>query len=158
VNAYQRIFGSGPLGLAASAGLFLAAVWLERRLPDAPLLDHVGARVAAFGVACLAGTALFLWSLLALPVEARGRRLVTGGAYRFVRHPLYAAFLTFFDFGLALFLDHAVYLAWAVLLHPLWHLLVRGEERRMAEAFGAEWDAYARRTGRFVPRLASLRR
>jgi protein-S-isoprenylcysteine O-methyltransferase Ste14 len=65
---------------------------------------------------------------------------------------LYAAFLTFFNFGLAVLLNSWLYVAWALVLHPLWHLNIRGEEALMKEQFPSAYDDYRVRTGRFVPR------
>lgn len=154
MNAYQRIFGSGPLGVACSVILTLAAVWLRARLPAGSLGIPPLARQIILAVA-LAGTlAGAIWSARSLPVDQRGRGLCVAGAYRWVRHPLYASFLSLAVPGIALFLDHWVFLAWVVALHLLWQAVVRPEEAMMRVAFGEEWDRYARRTGRFVPRLS----
>jgi len=82
--------------------------------------------------------------------------LVTSGLYRFTRNPIY----------LALF----VTLAGLVVVLPTWPTLVgalvsvaairnavRAEERYLRRAYDGEFDAYARRVGRFVPGLGTLR-
>jgi protein-S-isoprenylcysteine O-methyltransferase Ste14 len=66
---------------------------------------------------------------------------------------LYAAFLLFICPAWAIFQDHWLYLAWAGLLHPLWHWNIRGEEKLMRDAFGEDYDRYCAVTGRFVPRI-----
>lgn len=79
-------------------------------------------------------------------------RLVTHGAYARVRHPFYAAFL------LALLGCAAAFPHWATAAAFLygWARLdrtaAREERRLLASAFGAEYRAYLRRTGRFLPR------
>jgi protein-S-isoprenylcysteine O-methyltransferase Ste14 len=154
-GAYARIFGSGPLGAVASLALLALAAWAADLTPDLAL----GLPMAVRWIVLLAGAAgaiaVVVWSVRALPVGDRGRRLATGGPFAWVRHPLYAAFLSLFNPAFAVALDHPAYLAWAAALHPLWHVLIRPEERLLSEAFGDEYDDYASRTGRFMPRFRS---
>lgn len=78
--------------------------------------------------------------------------LVTSGPYRLVRHPLYSA-------GTAFCLSLSLLIAsWFTALSgstALALLLARvpEEEERLVERFGDEYREYARRTGRFLPRL-----
>ncbi|MEJ2514266.1 MAG: isoprenylcysteine carboxylmethyltransferase family protein [Gammaproteobacteria bacterium] len=152
-GAWRRIFGSGPLGTLVSVALLAAAMVIQART-DLPSLGlPMGIRIAVLAVGLLATVALVAWSVRSLPVDARGRTLCTEGPFALMRHPLYAAFLLFLCPALAVFLDEWIFLLWAALLFPLWHLVVASEERLMAERFGPEWDRYAARTGRFFPRL-----
>lgn len=154
-GSYRRVFGSGPVGTAASLALLGIAAWLQDRFdwPGLGLPPALRWGVLLAGV--VATVALVAWSVKSLPVESRGRSLCTSGAFERLRHPLYAAFLLFFCPALAIWLDHVVYLFWAIALHPLWHLIVAAEERMMEERFGETWRRYAARTGRFVPRLGA---
>ena len=90
-------------------------------------------------------------------VQTRERhKLVTQGPYRWVRHPLYSVgTLFFFSFGV-------LAANWFVLLSTLSTLgmvaaRLPREEEKLIERFGEEYRAYARRTGRLLPRLG-LRR
>ncbi len=152
MTPYQRIFGTGPRGFASSLVLLGCFAFLDRRVGPVTITSNDAVRYALFGVLTLATVALLVWSVQSLPPADRGRRLVVQGAFRYFRHPLYAAFLTFFDFGLAVLLNSWLYVAWALLLHPLWHLNIRGEEALMQEQFPDAYDDYRARTGRFVPR------
>ncbi len=76
--------------------------------------------------------------------------LVTSGPYRFVRHPAYSG-------DLALWLGAALGTANAILL-LLWpvsvfgtYLQTRQEDALLASKFGAAYESYAKRTGRFLP-------
>jgi protein-S-isoprenylcysteine O-methyltransferase Ste14 len=148
-----KLLGAGPRGGALSLLLLALAFYLEKPLGLPRISDHRAALNIAFGCLSAAALALFVWSFVALPASGRGSTLCTRGPYRYVRHPAYAAFLSVFNFGLALFLNDYIYLGWALLLHPLWHFAVRSEERFMESIFGDEYREYARRTGRFVPRI-----
>lgn len=157
MTPFQRIFGSGPGGTLASiatlGGAFGLDSWLG--LPAMHGCAALGRGAVLVGAAVTA--AIVAWSLRALPPESLGRALITAGPFRYVRHPLYAAFLGPFDLGLALFLDGWVYLGWAILQYPLWHLAVVREEKLMRDAFGEAYEEYCRRTGRFLPHVAALR-
>lgn len=75
--------------------------------------------------------------------------LVTGGPYRWVRHPLYAVGSSFFV-SLSL-----VAANWFMGLSSLSVLLVRlpKEEEKLIERFGDEYRQYMKRTGRLLPGL-----
>ena len=152
MNAYQRIFGSGPHGLGLSyVTLIVLHKWVD--LPDWP--PPLASEKTAIIVALLlfaAGMWVIFWSVTSLPPEERGRALVTSGAFHFVRHPLYAGVITFIGFALAIYLNHWLYLLWAIAVHPLMHWAIRYEESLMRKAFPGEYEAYCHRTGRFVPR------
>jgi len=150
---FQKTFGSGPIGVVVSLILLFIAFLINRQfylplIPDNPLLlDSI------FVAAVVLTLIIIAWSLRSLPAADRGNRLCTSGAFRYVRHPLYAAFLSVFNFGLAIWLNSYVYLVWALLLHPVWQYLVLDEERMMIATFGDAYREYEKRTGRFFPRL-----
>ena len=89
------------------------------------------------------------WSYTARLVE--DHRLVTEGPYRLVRHPIYAALLgkliaTNFAFGhwLGLLLAGGFFVIGTM-------IRIRSEEKLLREAFGPEFDAYARRVPALIP-------
>jgi protein-S-isoprenylcysteine O-methyltransferase Ste14 len=55
--------------------------------------------------------------------------------------------------GLALILKSWILLLWPILLFMIWSILIRKEENMMKEVFGHEYERYAAKTRRFVPRL-----
>jgi len=75
------------------------------------------------------------------------------GPFKYVRHPMYAAWSMFVSSGLALYLSSWIYFLWGVALHLIWHRLENKEETTMADLFGDSYTEQARRTGRFVPRV-----
>ncbi|MEM8997381.1 MAG: isoprenylcysteine carboxylmethyltransferase family protein [Acidobacteriota bacterium] len=152
LRGYRRLFGSGPPGILATLVLFAVAKVAADRVPNGEIHGSSAVSLAAAVTFGLAALALAIASTTSLPPDQRGRGVCRTGAYRWFRHPLYASFLLG-TLGLALYLDHWIYLAWAVLLHPIWHVLVRHEEGLMLETFGQPYADYARVTGRFVPRF-----
>ena len=81
--------------------------------------------------------------------------LVTGGPYRWVRHPLYTTGLTLL-FALGLMAGSWFVLLGTVIAFALLRLLViPREEQALLAKFGERYQAYMLRTGRLVPRVRS---
>lgn len=76
--------------------------------------------------------------------------LVVTGAYRLIRHPLYASLL-YLAWGIALKTASAVSLALAVVTSFFLWATGRREEREMIARFGDAYRRYMARTRRFVP-------
>ncbi len=150
----SKIFGSGPAGLLVSLALLFVAYQANERLDPPALSESRLFRSSVLLVSGVATLALIIWSARSLPASERGNKLSTRGAFRYVRHPLYAAFLSVFNFGLAVYLNSFIFILWALLLHPIWHYVIRYEETLMVQLFGRSYVDYQRRTGRFFPRLA----
>ncbi len=151
------------IGLISSFGLVgmiagLVHVFAPQRTRWAVLPTPTWSRWlgAALGIVTLP---LFLWTHDALGknwsadlVIKEEHILVTGGPYRWVRHPMYTAF---FGSSLAFFLLSA---NWVIGLAGLGTSILSGsrvhkEEALMIEEFGDEYRAYMQRTGRFLPRM-----
>ena len=112
------------------------------------------------GGAAFAGAVGLLWRSHAdlgrnwsARVEIReGHTLVTGGCYRWMRHPMYAAHLLW---GVAQALLTANWIAgpaFLVFFFPLYLERAPREEAMLAERFGDEYRQYAKRTGGLWPR------
>jgi uncharacterized membrane protein len=84
------------------------------------------------------------------------RDVVTGGPYRFVRHPMYIGEIVMVT-GVVITLASAFTLTLWILLVLFQILRARMEERRLAEA-SPEYAALMARTGMFFPKAAAIRR
>lgn len=152
-TSFNKVFGSGPVGLLISLLLLFIAHWFNQRIDLPPLSSNQFLLKTIFLVSSLVTLVIIVWSLKSLPAADRGNRLCTTGAFKYVRHPLYAAFLSVFNFGLAVYLNSYMYILWAVFLHPMWSYLVRSEEGMMIDVFGETYLTYQKKTGRFLPKL-----
>jgi len=84
------------------------------------------------------------------PVVSEGHRLVTGGPYRFVRHPGYTGIVLQL-LGLALLAGSLASVAFVLPVIALLPLRIRVEEHQLVEYFGVAYRDYQRRTPyRFV--------
>jgi len=111
--------------------------------------------VASYGV-MLAGFILLARAWPVLWRAQREHRLATTGPYAAVRHPQYLGFLLIMA-GFLLQWPTLLTLAMFPILTVAYARLARAEEREVRSEFGADYDAYAARTPRFVPRLRQQR-
>ena len=153
MTRYERHFGAGPRGLLISYALLALAWRLESVVGLLPITGMASVRLYVFAASIAGAIGLGVWGLRSLPPGERGLDLVTTGAYKYVRHPVYASLLSSFNFGLAVWLNNWIYVVWAVLVHGFWHWNIRSEERLMVQTFGERYTKYCKRTGRFFPRL-----
>jgi protein-S-isoprenylcysteine O-methyltransferase Ste14 len=153
VKSYDRIFGAGPRGAIISILLLLITYFLQQNTSSVSIFSTDAARYLAVSVLGWLGLILIAWSLVSLPPRDRGRSLVTTGAFAYIRHPLYASFLLFFNPAVALYLNDMIYLFWVIMLLPVWSLNVRSEERLMGGEFGEAYDEYCKNTAKFIPKV-----
>lgn len=83
---------------------------------------------------------------------ARDGKLATTGLYARVRHPQYVGFLVIMV-GFLLQWPTIPTLVMFPVLIVIYRRLSLQEERAVAAEFGTDWEDYARRTPRFIPRL-----
>ncbi len=163
VGFWRRV---GPVGTYVCVlSLFGAGIFGLVRVREPLLAVEFGTRwplVAAGGV--VIGFASWLrmrvhrhlrpGTLAGLPELAPERHpqaLITDGPFARVRHPRYAQFMVAL-LGWALFCNYlALYAVLALWIPGVWLIAVL-EERELRDRFGAEYDAYASRVPRFVPR------
>jgi protein-S-isoprenylcysteine O-methyltransferase Ste14 len=85
------------------------------------------------------------------PIDAP-RRLVVRGLYRHSRNPMYVGVLCVI-LGWAALFSHAGLLLYAALVFTAFQcFIVAYEEPHLAETFGADYEAYRARVGRWLPR------
>ena len=142
----------------ASVGFFVPLIWIASGLlsfADFPL--HLAPLVA--GVACLAaGLWLFhrshadLGTNWSVTLEIREQhRLVTGGVYRRIRHPMYSSLLLYSIGQLLALPNWLAGPSYLLTFGTLFLLRFHAEEAMLLERFGDEYRAYMSRTKRLVP-------
>src|SRR5579862_2223284 len=154
----------GLIAARAALGLifyFALGMWLfaPARMRWAYLDKGVGSRWVA--VALAIPTLIFFWqSFHSLGENYRGgvglydeHSLITRGPYRLVRHPIYLGFIVLMILVLFISENWILGISGLLLVTSIAAARVGIEERELRERFGSEWEAYARRTGAFFPRL-----
>lgn len=111
-------------------------------------------------VIALVGFALLHWAQISLgknwsdtPRMMAEQTLVTGGPYRWIRHPIYAAFLMIL--GATLFISANWLVGLSMIGMTVLELLsrIRFEEGLMLEYFGDYYREYMKKTGRLFPKV-----
>lgn len=79
-----------------------------------------------------------------------GHKLITGGPYARIRHPIYTAIVGWL-MSLGLVAANSTPFAFSALAALHFLLKIQGEEKMMLERFSDEYRQYMKRTGRLLP-------
>ena len=131
----------------------LAAFILTRALPNGPLHPQTFELAGALVLAPL-GAGLYTWSLRSAPNDADANTLITDGAYEWLRHPIYLAFLAMLvatgfliSAGTKLIVPVLLYVAGS-------ELRIATEESELVQKFSEDYAQYRSRTRwRYLPGL-----
>lgn len=146
--AITRVFG-----LDAEGGLWRGNLWVY--LTGIPQIMYVsmfvGYAVAALGIMLI----IIAWRQLHL--GAREGRLVTQGAYAYMRHPQYTGlFLAVLGEGVIHWPTVFSLVAFPVIVIA-YAWLARSEERQLLSQYGDDYRRYCSQTPMFIPRVAAWR-
>ena len=149
---------AGVLGLLGFVAVLIYALnpdWLSwASLPFALWLRWAGVGVALLGFGLLQWAQTTLgrnWS--DTPRMMKEQALVTDASYRFVRHPIYSAFLLILGSMLLVSANWFIGLAWIGMTVLEVASRIAFEEQLMLEYFGDQYRDYMRRTGRLLPKI-----
>jgi len=125
---------------------------------DHPAVRGVGVALAVLGILAAFAAQLSLGDSWRIGVdEAERTALVTTGAYRLVRNPIFAATILAF-LGIAFMVPNPVAITGAILTVIGIEVQVRlVEERYLRRVHGLAYIDYASRVGRLIPGLGRLR-
>jgi protein-S-isoprenylcysteine O-methyltransferase Ste14 len=150
----------GDAGQLIALGVFLV-VWVADSffLHVSTFLSHhipLYVRLPILAVALLAAVFLFRSGHVVVSGEQRPGNVVSTGAFRYVRHPLYLASLLVY---LGLVVSTASLLSLGVFVGIFaFHNYIAGYEEKLLEAkFGEEYREYKKRTGKWLPRIGGAR-
>lgn len=160
IGTIPRLRGQSAVSARISApvivGTLLQAAGLlatTLSIPDGPLRPRTFESGGALALAPL-GAALYVWALRSAPSNAEADALVTGGVYRWLRHPIYLAFLAMLV-ATGLLVSGGLKLLAAVVLYLAGcEFRIASEEAELAEKFPADYAQYRLRTRwRYLPGL-----
>ncbi|WP_394886391.1 methyltransferase family protein [Mesorhizobium sp. AaZ16] len=157
-----------PSAIAGSAAFLILvpgvvaglAPWLLTNGYGLPLSSSA-AMIAAGSILVMAGLAVLLHSFARFAFEGAGtpapiaptERLVVGGAYRYVRNPMYVAVLSIIIGQALLFADWSLVLYAGVVAAAVFTFVRLYEEPTLARRYGDEYEAYRRAVPGWLPRL-----
>lgn len=125
--------------------------WASRPLP--PWLRWLGVGIVLLGFALLQWAQHTLgrnWSHT--PRMIKEQSLITGGPYRFIRHPIYTAFLLILGSTLLISANWLLGFAWLGMTALEIASRIHFEENLMLEYFGDQYREYMKHAGRLLPR------
>jgi protein-S-isoprenylcysteine O-methyltransferase Ste14 len=153
----QAAVGTFQARFAAYAGTFFLLGFfqaLETWSPESFTITAVTQLAGLGGLLWLAGTMLVgiaIWSLrYAFSIEPEARHVVRTGAYGFVRHPVYAAYVLQY-FGILLIYPSLLLAAGIAIWFGLTLTRIHFEEKILLQVF-PEYESYKRTTGALFPR------
>jgi len=149
------------LGLPMAVAFLAYAVWPPvmawAQVALQPEVRWSGVPVAFLGIALLVWVQKHLSRNFTGTVQIRpGGNVVRTGPYFYVRHPMYLSFLLL---GISFFLLTANWFLGAgflLIICIVMFLRTPIEERALLEAYGQEYEEYAKRTGKFFPKISAL--
>lgn len=148
---------AGLLGLVGFLAAIAYAIW-PGRVTWAALPLPLWLRWIGVGVALL-GFALLQWSQNSLgknwsdtPRMIKEQSLVTSGPYRFIRHPIYTAFILILGSTLLISANWLIGFAWMGMTILEVTSRIGFEEKLMLEYFTDQYRAYRKRTGLLFPK------
>ena len=146
----------GDAGQLILLGLFLV-VWVVDSFflhKSTFVSDYVPLFIRFVILALALITAVYL-SMSGHVVVAHGERpnsVVSTGAFRYVRHPLYSAAILFY-LGLAVSTASLFSLVLLVVIFLFYNYIATYEERLMEMKFGEDYVSYKKRTGKWAPSI-----
>ncbi len=155
------VFGSlifffiAPGTVAGLVPWWISHLRVHAPLLEAPVFRPVGVLLIIAGISVLLNSfARFALQGLGTPAPVfPTRHLVTGGLYRYVRNPIYAAVLSVIIGQSVVFADLRI-LEYAALVWVGFHVFVLAyEEPKLRATFGAEYDVFCAHVPRWLPRL-----
>ena len=84
--------------------------------------------------------------------EQRPARVISTGAFRYVRHPLYLASILFY-LGLTVATASVISLGGFVIIFIFYNYIASFEEKIMLERFGDKYRDYMKTAGKWLPRF-----
>ena len=149
---------AGLLGLSAFISTIVYVInpawlsWASLSLPD--WLRWTGAGFAALGFILLQWSQDTLgqsWS--DTPRMMKEQALITSGPYRWIRHPIYTAFILILGSTLFISANWLIGIAWTAMTVIETVSRIVFEESLMLEFFGDKYRVYMKSTGRLIPRV-----
>jgi protein-S-isoprenylcysteine O-methyltransferase Ste14 len=134
--------------------LYMFTSWLDFANYDLPTwTGWVGTAIFALGLWLLWRSHADLGHNWSITTEIKKEQtLTTNGVFKYIRHPMYAAYWLWGIAQALLIQNWIAGLTYLAFFIPLYLLRVPREERMMLEQFGEEYRLYINRTGRIIPR------
>lgn len=85
--------------------------------------------------------------------QFKGGELITSGLFRYVRNPIYSAWIIFIIPGLALLTNSWIFLGMPLITYLAFKVFIKKEEEYLTKHFGQAYLEYKAETNQLLPRL-----
>lgn len=157
INILKKQNGMSIIGQGGKIILFMlpsliVAIWVHTYLPQVAALPERLSFIRPLGYVLLP-IGIILWgtAVIQLMMGFFKGKLVTTGAYRVVRNPIYSSVTFFILPGVALITLTWVYFVASAFLYVGVMMLIGTEEEQLTRAFGKEYEDYLARVDRLIP-------
>ena len=152
-NPSRSTMGVGPLLVTLTLAYIVLVVVVDRAAPGLRIAAlHNGALRLVSVILLVAAALLYVRTITTVREAAATGRLVTDGPFRYVRHPIYAAYIFLVCPAVVIAVASWPGLSIPFVAYGLYRLLIPREEARLEAVFGDEYRDYRRRVGGIVPR------
>jgi protein-S-isoprenylcysteine O-methyltransferase Ste14 len=157
LSIFKKQHGMDIVGQGGKIILFMlpaliAAVWVHMNLPQIAALPAGISFIRPLGyLLLLLGLVLWGTAMIQLLTGFPRGKLVTSGAYRVVRNPIYSSVTFFILPAVALITLTWAYFVPAIFLYAGVLIFIRVEEKQLTSAFGKQYEDYLTRVDRLVP-------
>lgn len=148
----MTVLGVGPKWAACVLSYGGLATWVSVRYSVLRIPDRLSLVTTILGVVLLAiGVVFYAIAGRAIIKGFPTGQLLTRGAYRICRHPVYGSWILFIIPGIELLLRSCLGLSTCLVGYVLLRIMARDEEAYLAEKFGNEYTLYRQRTPFVLP-------
>jgi protein-S-isoprenylcysteine O-methyltransferase Ste14 len=142
----KNLMGSGDKIMLLTLPFLIVGLALNIAFPSFFAVGGPPAAVAAMSVILLVpGIVVWLWSVVLILTEIPKKKLITGGPYALVKHPLYTSVGLLVLPCTGILLNSWLGVAVGIVLYTGSRLFSHEEEEKLAKEYGAAWDAYVRK-------------
>ena len=155
MNSRMNRWGVGPTFACISAAYALPVLALNQlHFPALRFTLFAPVVNVTAGILLIAiGATLFLIPASRIDDYFYKGKLCTTGVYAFVRHPIYAAWITCIIPGIVLMRGSILGISIPIVMYLVFRILIAKEESYLAKKFGEEYQAYRRKVGAVFPKF-----
>ena len=146
------VFGIGPRIAVGGVISFVATWQIGMRLGRfAYWFVPTGVKITLGTVLLALGFYFWLDAVRLIVTRFKSGNLITSGAYRFVRNPMYSGFIVFIVPGISLLLNNPVIILSSIVMMLVFKMSIYKEERYLKQKFGIAYVNYVSRVKQIVP-------
>jgi len=140
-----RIAAGGVLSFAATSMIGLKSERINYGFAPRIITTILGTALVIVGV--------YFWldSVRLIATRFKSGVLITEGAYRFVRNPMYAAFIVFIVPGISLLLNNPWIILSSIVMLLVFKTGIHKEEQYLKQQFGAAYENYTSKVKQIIP-------